>query len=52
MDYAAKMTALFMGIFIFFIYLGVFGILHGKLGMLAWTVIGFVAAMCVGWFIE
>lgn len=52
MDYASKMSVLFIGIFIFLIYLGVFGILHGKLGIIAWTVVGFVVAMCVGWYID
>ena len=38
-----KIEAIFLGILVFLFYFVVFGILHGKTGLLVWTAIGIIA---------
>lgn len=47
MNRDATLTILFIGIFIWLIYSLAFALLHGKLGFLAWFVLG-ICALLVG----
>ncbi len=48
MEYETKMKILFMGIFIWLIYLFVFSILEGKGGFVLWLSIG-VVSLLISW---
>ena len=52
MDYNTKMLMFSMGIFIFLIYLVVFGVLHGGVGIFLWSITGLILALGAGLIVE
>jgi len=42
MEYGIQVKIVFFSLLVFLLYFFVFGILHGKMGMLIWTFIGVI----------